>query len=67
MSTRLTARLLALLALTFVLFVMGALTGCYEHVIRSEGYSGKGLDIYEPNFKPGPIERALDGDDSDKR
>ena len=53
--------------MAFVLFVMVALTGCYEHVIRSEGMSGKGRDIYEPNFKPGPIERALDGDDSDKR
>ena len=40
-----------------VLAVVGfvaAATGCYEHVIRSEGIGGDRVDTYEPNSKGEP-------------
>lgn len=34
--------------------------GCYRHVVRAEGVGTSGVDVYEPNHKPGPIEKLLE-------
>lgn len=34
--------------------------GCYRHVVRAEGVGTSGVDVYEPNHKPGPIERLIE-------
>jgi hypothetical protein len=29
----------------------GAQAGCYEHVVRTEGYGARADEVYEPNVK----------------
>ncbi len=35
-------------------------SGCYRHVVRAEGVGTSGVDVYEPNHKPGPIEKLIE-------
>ena len=63
MKMPMTPRLRLVFAATALLAGTLLLPGCYEHVVRAEGFGSESVDTYEPNLpdKQTPLDDAIFG------